>query len=86
MQFVRIVTHTEEAVVGVHLRYNATHAVAIAMGGWTVIMSMKGGVAPSADDPERAILFHVIWSRVVAFEAIWEGGAFAFGASDLSHF
>ena len=68
-----------------HLRYNATHAVAIAMGGWAVIMSMKGGVAPSTDDPEWAILFHVIWLRIMAFEAVWKGGAFAFGPSDLAY-
>ena len=53
------------------------------MGGWAVVVSVKGGVAPSADNPKWAILLHVIWSRIVAFEAVWEGGAFAFGASDL---
>ena len=68
------------------LGYNATHAVAIAMGGWAVIMSMKGGVAPPADDPEWTVLLHVIWSRIMAFEAVWEGNAFAFGASDLANF
>ena len=68
------------------LRYNATHAVVIAMGDWAVIMSVKGGVAPLADDPEWAIFFHMIWSRIVAFEAVWEGGVFAFGASDLACF
>ena len=68
------------------LGYNATHAVAIAMGNWAVIMSMKGGVAPSADDPEWAILLHMIWSRIMAFEAVWKGGVFAFGTSDLACF
>ena len=66
------------------LGYNATHAVAIAMGDWAVVVSVKGGVAPLADDPEWAILFHMIWSRIVAFEAIWEGSAFAFGANNLA--
>ena len=78
--------HAKEAIVGVCLRYDATHAVAIAMGGWAVVMSMKGGVTPSADDPEWAVLFHVIWLRIVAFEAVWEGGAFAFGASESAYF
>ena len=66
-------------------RYDATHAVAIAMGDWAVVMSVKGGVAPSADDPEWAVLFHVIWLCIMAFETIWEGGVFAFGASDLAY-
>ena len=65
-------------------RYNATHAVAVAMGGGAVVMSVEGGVAPPTDDPEQAILLHVIWSRIVAFETVWEGDAFAFGASDLA--
>ena len=68
-----------------HLRYNATHAVAVAMGGWAVVVSVEGGVTPSADNPEWAILLHVIWSRIVAFEAIWEGDTFAFGANDLAY-
>ena len=66
--------------------YNATHAVAVAMGNGAVVVSMEGGVAPPTDDPERAILLHVIWSCIVAFETVWEGGAFAFGASDLACF
>ena len=68
------------------LGYNATHAVAIAMEDWTVVVSVKGGVTPSADNPEWAILLHVIWSRIVAFEAVREGSAFVFGASDLADF
>ena len=65
--------------------YDATHAVAIAMGSWAVVVSVKGEVTPLADDPKWAILFHVIWSHVVAFEAVWEGGVFAFGAGDLAY-
>ena len=84
-QLVRIIAYAKEAVVGVRFRYNATHAVAIAMGGWAVVMSVKGGVTPSADDPEWAIFLHVIWSCIVTFEAVWEGGAFVFGASDLAY-
>ena len=83
MQLIRIVAYAKEAIVGMRLGYNATHAVAIVMGGWAVIMSVKRGVAPSADDPEWAILFHMIWSRIMAFEAVWKRDAFAFGTSDL---
>ena len=78
--------YAEEAIVRVCLRHNATHAVAIPMGDWAIVMSVKGGVIPSADDPEWTVLFHVIWSCIVAFEAVWERGAFAFGASDLACF
>ena len=67
------------------LGYNATHTVAVVMGGWAVVVSVKGGVTPSADNPEWAILLYVIRSRVVAFEAVWEGDAFAFGANDLAY-
>ena len=78
--------YAKEAIVGVHFRHNATHTVAVAMGGWALVVSMGGGVAPSTDDPERAILLHVIWSRVITFEAVWEGDAFTFGANDLAYF
>ena len=49
-------------------------------------MHVEGGVAPPTDDPEWAILLHMIWLCIVAFEAVWEGSALAFGASDLAHF
>ena len=65
------------------LGHDATHAVAIAVGDWALVMSMEGGVAPPTDDPEQAIFFHVIWLCIVAFEAVWEGGTFAFGTNDL---
>ena len=77
--------YAKEAVVGMRFGYNATYAVAIAMGNWAVVMSMKGGVTPLADDPEWAILFHVIWLHIMAFEAVWEGDAFAFGANNLAY-
>ena len=86
MQLVQVVTYAEEAIVGVHFRHDATHAVAVAMGGWAFVVSMEGRVTPSADDPEQAIFLHVIWSHVVAFEAVWERGVFAFGANDLACF
>ena len=69
-----------------HFRHAATHAVVVAMGDWALVMSVEGGVAPPTDDPEQAILLHVIWARIVAFEAIWEGDAFVFGASNLACF
>ena len=77
--------YAKEAIVGMRFGYDATHAVAIVIGEWVVVISMKGGVAPSADDPEWAILFHVIWLHIMAFETIWERDTFAFGANDLAY-
>ena len=85
-QLIQIIIYAEEAIVGVCFRHDATHTVAVVIGDWALIMSIEGGVAPSTDDPEQAIFFHVIWSHIVTLEAVWEGGAFAFGANDLAWF
>ena len=86
MQFIQIVLYAEESVIGVHFGHDATHAVAVVMGDWALVVSVEGGVVPPTDDPEQAILFHMIWSCVVTLEAAWEGGALVFGANDLVHF
>ena len=33
-------------------------------------MSVKGGVASSAEDPERAVLIYMAWCLVMAFETV----------------
>ena len=50
--------------------YQASHPSAIAMGGGAILMSMKRGVASSAEDPEQAILLQVVWYLVVTFGTI----------------
>ena len=58
--------------------YQAGHPGAVAMGGGALLMSMEGGVASFAEDPEWAVFARIIWSLVVAFETIGVGVARAF--------
>ena len=62
--------------------HQASHPVAIAMGGGALLVSMEGGVASFAEDPERAVLERMIWCLVMAFETVWACGACAFLRSD----
>ena len=59
-------------------QHQASHPSAVAMGGGALLVSMEGGIASLAEDPERAVLEHMIWCLVVAFETVWVCGACAF--------
>ena len=43
------------------------------MGGGALLVSMKGGVAFPAEDPEQAVLIYVAWCLVTAFETVGVG-------------
>jgi len=47
-------------------------SVALLVGTVVVIVYMLGAEAPATRLPERTLLFNVVWSRLVAFEAIGE--------------
>jgi len=40
------------------------------MGGGTILMSVKRGVASPAEDPEWTVLLQVVWCLVVTFETV----------------
>jgi len=69
-RFISTVTCAEHPIVSVRFWYQASHPSAVAVRGGAILMSMKRGVAPPAEDPERAILLQTIWCLVVTFETV----------------
>jgi len=49
-------------------------SVALLVGNGTVVVCMLGAETPAACLPEGALLLIVVWTRLVAFEAIGELG------------
>jgi len=47
-------------------------SIALLVGMVAVVVCMLGAEAPATRLPEGALLFNVVWSRLVAFEAIGE--------------
>ena len=53
---------------------------ALVVRGGAVVMGVISGETPSANLPEWAIVFVMVWGLLVTFEAVgeWSGGAGAF--------